>query len=224
MDLKTYKQTFDADDSPGWTAIDEGLRGIYPEVEPDFHFGTIISYALGGPDPLDGVSVYKRTGSSPHLHYVSYGMSELYYNEEAVGGQVSGWGFEFTFRLKMSEANMPLSDDGVPIWPINLMQNLGRYVFQSRQWFEDGHFIPANGPIHAEADTAMVALLMVKDPELGSIETPHGPIDFLQLVGLTQEEFDLLRHKKSSAKEMTSALSNGNRLLLTDLDRRQSVL
>ncbi|MFV2172583.1 suppressor of fused domain protein [Actinomadura sp. LOL_016] len=59
---------------------------------------TIHKWTLGGPDPLDGISVYPRADPVPHWHFVSYGMSELY-EKTSSNADESGWGFEFTFRL-----------------------------------------------------------------------------------------------------------------------------
>lgn len=224
MDIQAYKNTYKEDEAPGWLAIDEKLDGLYPNKEPDLHMGTIHRYSLGGPDPIDGVSIYKRHDPSPHLHYVSYGMSELYYNEDSAGGDFSKWGFELTFRLWMAEKGLPAIDEDFPIWPINLMQNLARYVFDSNKWFEDGHFIPANGPIKADSETAMVALLITNDPELGQIDTPHGKVSFLQLVGTTQDENDALFAKQISATDLKSALELQDRLLITNLSRSKSAL
>ena len=83
--------------APGWDAIDEALAGAYGDQEPK-HYGTIIKYSLGGPDPLDGVSVYEHAGPPAHWHYVSYGLSELY-QKESEDLELSGWGIELTFRL-----------------------------------------------------------------------------------------------------------------------------
>ena len=74
-----------------------GARAVYGEQEPK-HYGTIIKYSLGGPDPIDGVSVYEHAGPPAHWHYVSYGLSELY-RKESDDLELSGWGIELTFRL-----------------------------------------------------------------------------------------------------------------------------
>src|SRR4051794_12147157 len=108
------------DESPGWDAIDAALRPLYGDTEP-YHLGTVVKWALGGPDPLDGISVYARTEPVPHWHFISYGMSELYAKESGDPDE-SGWGFEFTFRLARDPA-----DREPPVWAANLLQNLGRY-------------------------------------------------------------------------------------------------
>jgi hypothetical protein len=64
-----------------------------------------------------------------------------------------------------------------------------RHVVSSGNWFEAYHFTPANGPIRLETDTAITALAFVPDPELGTIDTPHGEVAFLQMVGLTDAEY-----------------------------------
>lgn len=224
MDLETYKTTFSDDDMPGWAAIDQRLAEAYSGREADFHFGTIIGFRIGGRDPIDHIRIYKRTEPAPHLRYIGYGMSELYYNEDAAGGEFSKWGFEFTFRLAMTADEFPSADDEVPVWPINLMQNMARYVFETGKWFGRGHFIPTNGPIKIGSDTKMAALLFCLDPELGSIDTPHGEVDFLQIVGLTENEEEGLFAKKHRAADLIDVLSRDNPLLITDLARSEDVI
>ncbi|MDQ3642655.1 MAG: suppressor of fused domain protein, partial [Actinomycetota bacterium] len=131
------------DDAPGWGAIDRTLARLYGDAEPR-HWETIMRWSLGGQDPLDGISAYERTDPVPHWHYVSYGMTDLYVKESEDPAE-SGWGFEFTFRVARDPA-----DTDPPVWAANLLQNLARYVFTSRNWFEPGHHMTANGPIAAD--------------------------------------------------------------------------
>ena len=84
------------DDAPGWAAIDEALRPIYGAREP-YHVGTIVPYALGGPDPIHGISAYKNLEPAPHWHFVTYGLSELWAKGSS-DREISGFGFELTFR------------------------------------------------------------------------------------------------------------------------------
>ena len=44
----------------GWLAIDRALENRYGDIEPR-HWGTVVSWRLGGPDPLDGVSAMTAT-------------------------------------------------------------------------------------------------------------------------------------------------------------------
>lgn len=216
MELAEYKRQYEGQDaSPGWDAIDARLAGVYGSQEPK-HWGTIIKHMLGGPDPLDGISAYEcREGGTDHLHFVTYGYSSLYYDEEAVGGEFSRFGFEMTFRLA---ASLPSSEE--PVWVCNLLQNLARYVFSSGKWFEPYHYIPANGPIRLEYDTEIVGLAFLRDPALEPIETPHGGVEFIQAFGITQEELDKLKYSRHTAEELIEEHRKTNPLLITDLERK----
>ncbi len=216
MNLDEYKKKYSEDDAVGWLAIDEAIGKLYPNQEPK-HYGTVLKYMLGGEDPLDGVSIYQSESQSPHYHFVSYGMSGLYYDEESAGGEHSGWGFEFTFRL------FPIEEDkDDPKWAIHLMQNLARYVFNSKKWFEAYHFIPANGPIRLGTETDITAIAFIQDEELGTIATPHGAVQFLQMVGITTEEYETLKKhpKTTETKKLLDSLKESNPLLITDLTRK----
>ncbi|MCY1140981.1 suppressor of fused domain protein [Actinoplanes sp. Pm04-4] len=162
--------------------------------------------ALGGADPLDGVSFYAREEPVPHWHLVGYGMSDLYEKE------TSGWGFEFTFRVARAE-----HETEPPMWAANLLQNLARYVYSSGNWFEPGHHMNANGPIRQGYETAVTALAFVEDPELGTIDTPNGGLRFLQVVGLTADEYEAARRWNTNG--VLGLLSARQPLLITDLNR-----
>lgn len=218
MDKETYKKYFNEDDAVGWRSIDDSLEKVYGKTKPK-HYGPLcgIHYMVGGTDPIDGASIYNSKKQELHKHIVSYGMSELYYNEEKAGGEFSKWGFEFTFRLKPFE-----EDKGEPIWAIQVMNNLARYVFQSGKWFEENHYIPANGPIRLNTDTKIVGFAFALDPELGKIDSPHGEVSFLQLVGITETELERLKanSKISEVEKLITELKKDNPLLITDLNRK----
>lgn len=218
MNRKEYKELYEEEDAVGWLAIDNKVEEIYPKQEPR-HYAPPLHYILGGQDPLDGTSIYDSDKQESHRHFISYGMSELYYNEDAVGGEFSKWGFEFTFRLKPFD-----EDDEDPTWVIEVMNNLARYVYESQLWFEEYHFIPAKGPIRTETqkEIDIVGLAFVLDPELGKISTPHGEVSFLQMVGITSKELDRLTQdpKISTVKELVDEMRKENPLLITDLLRR----
>lgn len=219
MTQKEYKNLFDEDDAVGWLEIDKVVEGIYGDQKPR-HYAPPVHYMVGGEDPLDGVSIYDSQKDMFHRHLVSYGMSELYYNEEAAGGEFSKWGFEFTFRLK------PFDEDGDdPTWVVNLMNNLARYVIKSGKWFEEYHVIPANGPIrlNSTAEINIVGVAFVSDPELGKIQTPHGEVSFLQMVGLTANEMNRITSASSAYDEVKTVLDEmktTNPLMITDLLRK----
>jgi hypothetical protein len=219
-----YKTQFEEEDAVGWDAMDKAIVEIYPEQEPR-HYGTVVRYIIGGEDPLDGISIYDNEEQTFHRHIISYGMSELYYSPESAENEFSGWGFEFTFRVVPFEGDKDAEGTkNEPFWVMNMMQNLARYVFDSKKWFEAYHFIPANGPIRLECDTKLVGIAFAPDPQLGTIETPNGEVAFLQMVGITQEELDWLWQEPKTYKveELINKMREDNPLLITDLKREKS--
>lgn len=216
MDPTEYRTRYgsEAAAAPGWDAIDQALASLHGKTQP-WHWAPVVRGDLGGPDPLDGISAYKAAScTKSHFHFCSYGFSSLYYDEESLGNDFSGFGFELTFRLvDRGETQAQLS------WVCNMLQNLGRYVFKSGRGFEHGHWIPANGPIKLGAETEIVGLAIVQDPQLPAIATVHGEVQFLQLVGLTGSELTNLKSGRTSVDEIISGLMGDEAFLVTDLDR-----
>src|SRR5262245_45706547 len=103
----------------GWKALERKLASVYGDQEPK-HWGTVMRYTEGGPDPLDGISAY-RGDAPPHWHFVTFGFSELY-EKTAENRNVSGWGFELSLRLKRGER-----ENSPPEWPLPFLQQLARY-------------------------------------------------------------------------------------------------
>jgi hypothetical protein len=217
MTKEEYKQQFTEDDAVGWLAIDKELERLYPNQEPQ-HFTTVIKYMVGGEDPLDGLSIYESKNQTNHFHIVSYGFTNLYYDEECAGLEFSNWGFKLTFRIK--KINNEVASD--QIWALNLMQNLAKYVFGSNQLIDECHTINANGSIRVGYESNITALLFLNDPELGIIETPHGQVQFLQIVGLTTKEYEDLKQNPNPnrALELIEKLRIENPLVITGLDRK----
>lgn len=168
-------------DTVGWDAIDQALEPIYGSQEPT-HYGTIMRWSLGGPDPLDGISAYACDDPIPHWHFVSYGLTELY-DKVSEDQEYSGWGFELTFRLAREA-----SETDPPKWALSFLQNLARYVFESGNVLSVGDHMDLNGPIALESDTKITAAGFVTDQDLGAIDTPHGKVEFIQVIGLTANE------------------------------------
>lgn len=167
----------------GMDAIGGALSRLYPGQEGKY-YGTVIPARLGGKDPLDGIEVWESGNALPHWHYVTYGFSELY-DKECGDPDNSGYGFELTFRLKKTE-------EEPPVWPMNLLENLARYVFSTGNGFAAGHYIDCSGPVALDEETDLTALAFRVDPELGEIDTPNGHLVFLQAEAVTRDEMEAL--------------------------------
>src|SRR5690606_38643810 len=105
-------------------------------------------------------------------------------------------------------------------WAIALLQNIARYVFDSGNWFEEFHYMPANGPIRLDTETDITALLFVADPEIEKKQTPHGEVSFLQIVGITSAEYEALKENPETVEDLVAKLKENNPLLITDLTRK----
>ncbi len=196
--------------TPGWDAINTALASLYPGQEPR-HYGTALPYTLGGRDPLDGISVYRAALPRPHWHYVTYGFSELY-DKQSDDVATSGFGFELTFRLAIEPG-----EDTPPVWPMNLLQNLARYVFGSGNVFEAGHHMNANGPIALDTDTCLRHVAFMPDPQLPARATANGQLAFLQVIGVSDAEMAAIR--RWSTDGVLAALEPRMPLWITDLHR-----
>lgn len=198
MNLEEYKEQYKQEQAVGALSIENRLKQVYGNLEPRFYSPQVMSFQ-GGEEPIDGVAVFDVNG---YHHLVSYGMSHLYYSEESAGAEFSKWGFEFSFRVKPVK-----EDEGEdPFWVIQLMNNLGRFVNETKVWFEEYQFLPLGGPIRAESNTDIVGIAFIKDDDLDEIDTPNGKVIFLQIVGLNSQQ--LKRLEDNSTKEEIMAVLN----------------
>lgn len=192
-------------EAPGWDAIEAACAQVYGAQEPR-HWGAVIPWFLGGPDPLQGISAYD---AGDHWHYVTYGFSDLY-DKEGDDPQWSGYGFELTFRLTKTQAEPP-------VWCAGLLQNLARYVFKSGNVLQPGEKMGLNSPIALDHDTQLRSAMFIEDPQLGAIETPSGRVTFVQLVGVTDAEREAASTWDSRALLALAARTNPR--WVTDLAR-----
>ena len=212
--LELYKKNFSENDSPGLDEINKCTNRLYTNQEPS-HFANTIPYELGGEEPLWAIDCFKSNNQAEHLHYISLGFTNLFYNEDLANDSESGYGFELTFRI----LNDNLESD-IPAWPLNLIQNLAKYVFSTDKVFDNYHFISANGPIKIDSDTDITAIVFFEDQQLSEIQTPNGSVKFLQIYGITSNEYELLINKEISAEELVKSHLISNPLLITDLKRK----
>lgn len=201
--------------APGWDAIESVFETLYPDQVPA-HFATnLVSRAnLGGDQYLDGYSIY--TSEHGYKHIVTFGMTELYANEDMLGEEWNNWGYEMTIKLKEV-------DNEACLWAIDMMGNLARYTNTSKRFFEPYQYIGGNGKsICLNRDSLITALIVVNDTEAESIDTIYGKTEFIQLVGITEEELEMIKADPSKAKKLIELMKNDDPFLVTDLTRKKS--
>jgi hypothetical protein len=209
--------------APGWIAIDEAFDGLYPGVTPP-HLGADMQARamFGGNEYIDGYSIFPSPNGYQHL--VTYGMSGLYVDEESFGGEFSGWGYEMTMKVR--------SDDPDDCrWAVDSLGRLARYTYTSKRWFERYQVISGRGePLRTGTNTILTSYLMVPDTEVPGINTIHGRVEFLQLVGITQAELDWVAgDSPEGATDRGKGLAlrvaeDQNPHLVTDLTRDRSYI
>ena len=193
------------------------LRRVYGEQQP-MHWGTLVRWADGGPNPHDAVSAY-WSEVGPHWHYVSWGLSELS-DKVTPNPHVSGWGFELTFRLaatlsERSPGAHPAA--AAPRWPLSLLDDLAKVVFDRQVEFFHGQSIGFGRPWDPAG--RLTAALFVDDPQLGTIDTLNGRVRYLQVAGLVdRSELERLRSDEHHPQTM-AALAGPEGLYVTRTDR-----
>lgn len=219
---------------PGLEAIYSACKRSYPDQNNPLQVTALVKYWLGGPDPLDYISMYSNPGDPvkqipPHWHYVSFGLSDLHGDgrvhdpqqqlQNSDGVPTSGFGFELTFRLQKDP-----KEPTPPTWPAALMQALARYVFQSENILCCGDHVSWHAPLDG-SDSRIQHMLMAEDPQLGSINAPFGKVTFIQIVGVCLEELQASQQWNGLGvlDLMRETPSAGGPWLLTEMTRGETI-
>lgn len=181
------------DEAPGWDAIDAAIAPVVGSIQPS-HFGT--GTGLPDQDGLWGVSAYPLEDC---WFLVTYGLSELF-EKVSDNPSVSGWGEELTMRTA--------PDVAVPEWAVRMLARLGELVFQRSTPFMPGRRLE----VPDARDEVPPAVCWTADLALGSIETVHGSVAFVQTVGVTLA--DVERMRSTSTEAVVSELRRSDPLLL----------
>ena len=201
----------------GWDAIVEKFESIYPNQTNPRHYGTLISYQLGGNDPLKGVSVYD---GGNFWHFVTFGFSNLY-EKENDDPEWSGYGFELTLKLKKLHTIVFSETEDSEIKNIvGVLQSLARYVFGSGKGFYPYEYIytqQKNG-FDAQQQSKLTGFATLPD-NAGTIETPNGKVEFVCVIGLTDKELKSIYEKKHKTEEILKLLNSD----LTDYSRNDVI-
>ena len=203
--------------APGWEAIDEVFDHLYPNQQPK-HFATNMTARamFGGNEYLDGYSIY--TSANGYQHIVTYGMTNLYFEKDKYGQEWNRWGYEMTMKL-------PVEDVQDCMWALDVLSNMARYTYTTNRFFEPYQLIGNKGqPIKLHTDTAITALLTIADTEAHGVDTVYGRTDFIQLVGITQPEYEMLSNNVPRIKEFVEKLRKKYPNLETDLNRTESIV
>ena len=191
----THTQTFELKGPPrpvrmeAVEAIDQALVAIgKTEVMHAIDPARIVTFKDGGP-PVWSVATTEVAARVPYTLFVTYGFSHVVSPEP----ERQGKNFEFSIAVARSPTNP---------WAVALLRHLCRYQLSSGNELMVGDVMPLHAPItciafppqhHAAMPaTSIDSIVVVDDPVLGAIDTPHGPVNVRRIVGVTMADLDVL--------------------------------
>lgn len=190
--------------APGWDAITEEFDRIYPGQEPR-HYGVLIKWQLGGPDPLDGISIYD---GGDYWHFVTYGLSELY-EKESEDKEYSGYGMEFTFKLKKGCYGEQNEEDEFRCICGNL-QNIAKLTFENGELFLPNEYVYTGqtAGIDRYQKSKLTGFITVSDPSVNTLDTPNGRVEFVEFIGVANSELQAIIDGKIRVRELYDKLGS----------------
>jgi len=189
-------------DPVGWDAITAAFEKLYPGQEDPRHFGCLIPWRLGGPDPLQGVSVYD---GGDYFHFVTYGLSDLY-EKEGKDPEYSGYGLEFTLKLRKEGLGDQLREQQNIVGIFNA---LARLTFEKgEQFFPDEYIYTGQTTGVDIGQKSQITGFVTALDEAGTIDTPNGKVDFVKLIGATDAELKAIIDKKLRVQELVEMIGD----------------
>ena len=181
----------------GWDFITQEAERIYiGQTEPK-HYGALIKWRLGGPDPLDGISIYD---GGDYWHFVTYGLSELY-EKECDNKEWSGYGMEFTFKLKKDNYE---NEESEIKCICGILQQIAKITFNNNEIFNPYEFLYTGQTqgIDVTRKSNITGFITIPDTNFQTINTPNGKVTFIEFIGATNEELIALKNKEITVKEL----------------------
>lgn len=186
----------------GWDAIAGECGRVYPG-ELREHYGTLLKWQLGGNDPLDGIDLYD---GGDYWHFVTYGMTELY-EKESDEPEISGFGMEFTFRLRKEE----YEDEAAELMCIcGILQSLARLTYTQGEIFYPWEYVYTGQTqgIDVKTESNITGFITVPDSKFQTLDTPNGKVEFVEFIGVTDRELLAIQHGETTVEELFAALGS----------------
>lgn len=208
--------------APGFDSIDAIFAEIYPVCYKNY--ATIMKWRFGGKDPLDTISVYD---GGDFWHFVTYGLTELY-DKESDDPEVSGYGMEFTFKLKKSD----YEDEEAELMCIcGILQSLARITFENGECFYPYEYVYTGQTqgIDSRQLSNITGFITIPDttvqpvdPKDGHpllIDTPNGKMQFVEFIGATDRELKAVCNEELTPYELYKKIGSD----ITDYNRESVV-
>lgn len=187
----------------GMDAITAVFAEKYPNQEEHLYCKALVPWRLGGDDPLDGISIYD---GGEYWHFVTYGLSELY-EKENEDLQTSGYGMEFTLKLK----KIPQRDSRDEISCIcSVLQEIAKMTFQNGECFLPNEYLYTGQQtgLDAQGTSKLTGFITIADDSIPPIITPNGKVCFVEFIGATDAELCAIQNGTLSGEVLYQRLGN----------------
>ncbi len=109
---------------------------------------------------------------------------ERLYPKDFEDAEWSGWGYELTMRVRRGEGDVP------PMRALQTLQKLANWAHASSRVLSPGDAFDTGRPIVADEPCSLTGFGFRADPELPAIDTPHGKVEFVEVVWLHPSEVE----------------------------------
>ena len=207
---KTKENNNEETNVQGWDAITNECERVYPNQKNPKHYGTLINWKFGGNDPLEGISIYD---GGDYWHFVTFGLSELY-EKETDNNDISGYGMEFTFKLKKDNYK---NEEAEIKCICGILQSIARITFTKGEVFHAYEYLYTGQTqgIDTEMKSNITGFITIPDNKINPINTPNGKVSFVEFIGATDSELIALKNKEldveSLYEKIGSDITNYNR-------------
>ena len=159
---------------------------------------------------MEGISIYD---GGDYWHFVTYGLSELY-EKETENNDISGYGMEFTFKLKKDNYK---NEEAEIKCICGILQSIARITFTKGEVFNAYEYLYTGQTqgIDTEMKSNITGFITISDNKLNPINTSNGKVDFVEFIGATDSELIALKNReldvKSLYEKIGSDITNYNR-------------
>ena len=165
-DTTQYREMFAPNLAVGWNAIDKHLKFILP-------YRTFEYFHQPQKDNLlHNIAVCQT--KADHLYCVSYGLSQLYYDEASYGNLISKYGFELT--LNIDQCHVALSHY------FQCMQSIAKQIIEYDLYpHNQNQFFDLNENIIILLQGRFHTFCLMPDTQLKKMGSPHGQHQFIEI-------------------------------------------
>lgn len=197
---------------PGWDAIKDTFDPVYGSAARRF---LPAARVVKTPTPLCGFAVYATEADCVHI--VTCGLSQIEPARDAFAAARSGLGFELTAccasRAECADV-------------LRLLNRIALYAEARKcSYHRYACFpMPERAPSPGAAAGTLTAVTFIPDRAVPFIESVHGRVDFLQVIDLTDAEWQEIRRHPGLVRQVVFSMHQTDPLLQLHVARTGNYL